>query len=78
MRVYRHALVEWVWGGKIGGGKWFENLTFLLILRLIVKPESKFVKFLAKSTNRNIFKVKESCIIISVHDAENSLLRSSR
>lgn len=78
VRVYRHALVEWVWGGKIGGGKWFENLTFLLILRLIVKPESKFVKFLAKSTNRNIFKVKESCIIISAHDAENSLLRSSR
>lgn len=65
-------------GGKIGGGKWFGNLTFLLILRLIVKPESKFVKFLAKSTNRKIFKVKESCIIISVHDVENSLLRSSR
>lgn len=59
VRVYRHALVEWVWGGKIGGGKWFENLTFLLILRLIVKPESKFVKFLAKSTNRNILKVKK-------------------
>ena len=70
-------LIEWG-GEKIGGGKWFGNLTFLLILRLIVKPKGRFAGFLVKSTNRNILKVRKSCIVISAHDVENSLLRNNR